>query len=564
MKNLEIARIFYEIADMLEFQGIEFKPVAYRRAARTIENLSGSVESVYEKGELEKLPGVGKSIAKKIEEILRTGRLRYYEKLKKQIPVRIDELGRVPELGPKSIKKLYEQLGIKNLRDLEKAARNHKIRLLEGFGEKSESEILKGIELAKKGKERMLLGLVLPIAEQIVNELKLLKGTVHVNYAGSVRRMVETIGDLDILVTSKNPKLVMDHFCGMKDVKKIIAKGSTKSSVRLRNGLQVDIRVVDDAVYGSALQYFTGSKNHSIELRKIAIKKGYKLSEYGLFKGEKLIAGKTEKDVYEKLGLQFIPPELRENRGEIDIAKKNRIPKLISYTSLRGDTQVHSKWSDGSDSIRDIALACKNMGYEYVCLTDHAKGLRIARGLNERQVYKQLKEIDKLNREFENFRIIKSIELNIGRDGKVDFPNSVLKLFDFCCAGIHYGFKGDQTQRLINAMENEFVNIIVHPTGRLLNERMPYDIDFDKVCEVAKRTGTLLEIDSFPNRLDLNDVLARKAVSEGVKITISTDSHSITQLHNYVLGIGTARRAWIQRKHVLNTLRAGEFLKKIK
>lgn len=566
MKNLEIAKILYEIADLLEIKGVEFKPYAYRRAAQAIESLSKDIEDVYKQGKLEQLPGIGKNIAAKIAEYIETEKIKSHERLKKKMPIDFQALLSVGGLGPRKVKILYNKLKIKNLKDLEKAAKAKKIQRLEGFGVKTEYEILDNINFAKSTRERMLLGYALPIADEIETRLSKLKEVKQVKVAGSLRRMKETIGDFDVLVTSSDPAKVMDYFTKMRDVKNVLAKGPTKSSVRLNNGMQVDVRVVNDKSFGSALLYFTGSKEHNIALRKIAIDKKMKLSEYGLFKGNRQIAGMTEKEVYKKLGLQFIEPEMRENTGEIESAK-HKLPCLIKYTDLMGDLQMHTKWSDGGNTIQDMVLAAKKIGHKYICITDHAGSLAIANGLDEKRIEKQINEIRKINKKIKGIDVLAGSEVNIKADGSIDVNNKTLKKLDIVVAGVHSGFKNDRktiTNRIIRAMENRYIKIIVHPTGRMIGKRKPYDINMEKVFDKAKGTGTILEINSQPIRLDLNDINARAALEHGCRLSIGTDSHSAETLGIYKLGIAVARRAWATKKDIINTNSLDKMMKMLK
>ncbi len=567
MKNQEVAELLFNIADMLDLLGVAFKPQAYRKAARAIENLSGNIEEYYKKNKLEEIPGVGKSIAEKIAEFLETGRSSYYEELKRKVPEGVAAMIEVPGMGPKKAMILYKKLGIKSISDLERAARHHKIRLLKGFGEKTEQDILKGIELLRHGHERFLLGIALPIAEEIVNDLRKLREVEKISIAGSTRRMKETVGDLDILVVSKNPEPIMDHFTSMDSVARVLAKGSTKSSVLLENNLQVDLRVIPEESFGAALQYFTGSKDHNIALREICKKKGWKLSEYGLFdKNNKMIAGRTEEDVYKKLGMQFIPPEMRENTGEIELALKHKLPKLIDYNSIKGDLHVHSKWSDGSNTIRDLALFAKKLGYEYIGIADHSKSQRIAHGLSEEEVIERNKEIDKLNKTLP-IKILKVMEVDILSDGSLDYDDSILKKLDLVIAAIHSRFKStkeEMTKRILKAMDNPYVRIIAHPTGRLLGQRQGYEIDLDKIIKKAKEKNIALEVNASPQRLDLNGPNVKRVVTAGVKLSINTDSHAKEQMLFMRLGIGTARRGWARKEDVINTMSYKELMKWLK
>jgi DNA polymerase (family 10) len=571
MKNKEIAKIFYEIADYLKMEEVAFKPYAYEKAAINLEALEDDIEKIYKQGGIEALKdisGVGESIALKIEEYLKTGKIKFYEKLKKKAPIELEEITAVEGMGPKKAKTLYEKLGIKNLKDLEKAAKSRKIAPLFGFGEKTEKNILEGIKFLKRSKGRFLLGEILPRVKEIEQDLKNLKEVKKIQVAGSVRRMKETIGDVDFLVISKNPKKVMDFFVSLPGVVKVWGKGSTKASVRLKEGFDVDVRVLPEKTYGAALQYFTGSKEHNIELRKIAIDKGLKLSEYGLFKGRRMIAGKTEGEIYKKLGMQCPAPELRTDNGEIEAALRGKLPKIIGYDDIRGDLHCHSGWTVKQyPSIKEIAEKAQELGYEYVGIADHTKFLRIENGLNEKQLAERNKEIDILNRKFKKFKILKGCEANIMNDGSVDIKDSALQKLDFVIAGIHSSFKMERkkmTERIIKVMKNPNIDIISHPTGRILKRRDEYQIDFDKILRAAKETGTILEINAYPERLDLNDQNIRRAKEVGVKMVINTDSHHKDQMRYIELGIAQARRGWAEKDDVVNTQPLKKLLKFLK
>tara|TARA_Y100000310_G_scaffold56324_1_gene51750 strand:+ start:20 stop:1732 length:1713 start_codon:yes stop_codon:yes gene_type:complete len=570
MKNYEVASLLRNIAQLLEIkEELVFKIRAYEKAALVIENLDEDIEEVWKKGKLDDISGVGEALTKKISEFLETGKLGYYEKLKKAVPVNMEELGSVSGLGPKTIMKLYKKLNVKNIKDLEKAAKKHKIQKIEGLGPIVEENILKSIEFAKASGKRFLLGTALDIAEEIKNKLKKLKDVNKIGVAGSLRRKKETIGDIDILITSKNPGKVMDFFTKMDDIEDVLAKGPTKASVRLE-GIQADLRVLPEKTYGAALLYFTGSKQHNIALRKIAIKKGMKLSEYGLFnkKTNKLLAGKTEEECYKKLGLKYIDPEIREEEGEIEDAFKGKLPKLIGYNDLKSDLQMHTKWSDGSNTIMEMALAAKKLGFGYICITDHVGDtFKIANSLNEKRIKKQRKEIDKINNKIKNFTVLQGGEVNIKSDGSLDMKDSVLRNLDIVLAAIHSGFKNSKekiTQRLVKAMENEHVDIIAHPFGRLLSTRPAYEMDFDRILGKAKQTKTILEINAYPERLDLNDVHVRAAVKSKIKLSIGTDAHEASELRYHKLGIATARRGWTTKKDVINTYSVKDMLKLLK
>ena len=583
MKNQELAKIFYEIAGYLEMEEVAFKPYAYQKAAVTLETLEEDVEKIYKKGgiiALEEIPGVGKSMAEKIEEYLKTGRIKYYEEFKKKLPLNLEEITSVEGMGPKKARVLYQKLGIKNLKDLEKAARVHKIAFLFGFGEKTEKNILEGIAFLKKSKGRFLLGEILPRVKEILERLGKLKEIEQINVAGSVRRMKETIGDVDILVAvreSKKPAFtkasagkIMDFFVQLPGIIKVWMKGPTKSSVRMEQGFDVDLRVVKKKSYGSALQYFTGSKEHNIVTRRIAIEKSLKLSEYGLFKGKKMIAGWSEAGIYKALGLSWIEPELRENQGEIEAAlrqaqgKPNGLPKLVDYKDIKGDLHCHSDWDGGTNTIEELARAAKDFGYEYLGIADHTKFLRIEHGLDERKLELRNKEIDKLNQKYKNFKILKGAETNILNDGSIDIKNEALKKLDYAIAGIHSNFKmgkTEMTERIIRAMKNPNIDILSHPTGRILKRRDEYLCDFDKILRAAKEYNVVLEINAFPERLDLNDRHIRRAKESGVKMVINTDAHHKDQLRFIELGIAQARRGWATAEDIINTQSLEKLLK---
>jgi len=567
MANQELAKIFHEISSYLEMEEVSFKPYAYEKVALTLETLKEDVNRIYQKGginALEKIPGVGKNIAKKIEEYLKTGRIKYYKKLKKKLPIDLRELITVEGMGPKKARTLYQKLGIRNLKDLEKAAKANKISSLFGFDEKTEKNILEGIAFLKKSKGRFLLGEIMPVVKEILGKLKSLKEIKEISVAGSVRRRKETIGDVDILAVSKNPQKVMDFFVSLPGVVKIWSKGSTKSSIRMIEGFDTDLRVIPEKSYGAALQYFTGSKEHNIVTRRIAMGKGLKLNEYGVFRGSKMIAGKTEEGVYKAIGLSWIPPELRENEGEIEAALKDKLPKVIDYNDIQGDLHCHSDWDGGANPIKEIAEAAQKMGYEYIGISDHTKFLRIEHGLNERQLAQQRKEIDKLNTKIQ---ILHGAETNILNDGSIDIKDEALKKLDYVIAGIHSSFKMERermTERIIKAIKNPNVNIISHPTGRILKRRDEYQIDFDKILRAAKEYNVILEINSHPERLDLNAQNIRRAKEAGVKMVINTDSHHKDQLNLIEFGIAQARRGWAEKKDIINTQPLKKLLKYFK
>ena len=563
MKNPLVAELLFKIADLLEMQEKKFEPIAYRNAARTIEGMSKDIEKEWKEGRLYEIPGIGKGIGEKIEEFLVKGRSDYYDELKKKMPMDVDALLNIEGLGSKKVMVLYKKLKIKNIADLKKAAEAKKIQKLEGFGEKSEQKILHAIEVSSKSTGRMLLGFALPIAEEIVEDLRSSGLAGNVSIAGSTRRMKETIGDLDVLVTSSKPAEVADYFCKMKSVQDVLAKGSTRSSVRLVNGLQVDLRVLPESEYGSALMYFTGSKEHNVALRKIAISNKMKLSEYGLFKANKKIAGKTEEEVYAALKMDYIPPEIRENTGEIELALKKNLPKLVERKDILCDLQMHTKWSDGANSVEEMAAKAAQIGHKYIAVTDHAGPLKIANSMDEKRLKKYCEEIDKISKK-SPIHILKGAEVDILKDGSLGIQDSALKLLDIVLVSIHSNFllpKEEMTKRLLKAMDNKYTCIIAHPTGRKLKIKESYALDFDKIYEKAKSRNIALEIDCHPERTDLNDAGVRAAVEAGVKLSIGTDSHAAGQLDFIRCGIGTARRGWASQKDIINTMQLEKMMK---
>jgi len=546
--NQIIAKIFYEISEILRFKNVRWKPQAYNKAARVIEDLDRDVEEIYNENGLKglkEIPSIGEGIAKKIEEFLKKGKIKGFEKLKKSIPNGLSEIMKVEGIGPKKAKQLYEELRIENIKDLEKAIEKHKIEKLERFSEKSERNIEESIkEFKSRDKNKLLLGDALKISDSMVDQLNVKKIIV----AGSLRRMKETIRDIDLLVTSKNPKEIVNKFTKLNQVKRILAKGNTKGMVSLKNNIHADIRVVKDEVFGSALQYFTGSKDHNIKIRRIAMKKNLKLSEYGLFEKNKRVAV-SEENIYKKLGLQYIQPELRENKGEIEAALKKKIPKLINYNDIKGDLHIHTNWSDGRNSIKEIVEEAKKLKYKYIGIADHSKTRVISHGLNKERLLKQIKEIGKIKK----IKVLAGSEVDILGDGSLDFSDNMLKKLDFVIGAVHSGFKKDNTKRILKAMENKNVDIIAHPTGRLINKRKEYKLDFDEILRVAKETNKILEINAHQERLDLRDELIRKAVEKNVKLIINTDAHNLNDLRFMKLGIGQARRGWAKKSDIVNT-----------
>lgn len=576
MNNQEIAKILREISDYLEMDDVPFKPFAYQKAAYIIEGLEEEVKEIYQKGGLkaiEAIPGIGEGIGKKIEELITTGKLKYYEKLKRKVPVNLEELLKVEGLGPKKIKVLYQKLKITNLKELEEAAKKHQIASLFGFGEKTEKNILQGIAFVKKGEGRFLLGEIYPIAQMILERLKSLKEVKKISLAGSLRRMKETIGDVDILAVSSEPEKVMDFFVSQKEVIKVWGKGKTRSSIRLKMGFDVDLRIVPEKSYGAALQYFTGSKEHNIALRRLAIDKNFKLNEYGIFRGKRIIETKNEKEVYQVLGLCYIPPEVRENTGEVELAieffKKKIDPwkNLVCLDDIKGDLHLHSNFNGGKNSIEELIEEGKKLDYHYIGIADHTKFLRIEHGLDENELIRRNEYIDKINSTLKNFRILKGCEANIMPDGSIDIKDEVLKEMDYVIAGVHSQFKmakDEMTKRIVRAMENPHVDIISHPTGRLIGSRDEYQIDLEKILETAKKTGTVLEINSYPERLDLRDQHIRLAKEKGVKMIINTDAHHRDQMRYMVYGVAQARRGWAEKGDFINTQTTEDLLAKLK
>lgn len=575
VKNSDIAKIMRHLGFLTEvgedYANAQFRARAYYRAADTIANLSENVADVYDNGgvaALLEIPSVGKAIAAKIEEYVKTGKVRHLEELKAKVPINIDELYGIEGIGPRTIKALYHKLQVKDLAGLENAAAEGRLRAVPGFTEKKEQDIKKKIEFFRKGKGRRIIGEVYPLVKQIELRLLQAEGVHDAVAAGSVRRMKETVGDIDYLVTADDPEKVMEFFVSMPEVEEIVGRGPAKAFVRLAGGIDADLLVVPKESWGSALQYFTGSKEHSVELRKIAIAKGLRLNEWGVYKGEARVAGATEDGVYQALGLQWIPPEMRENTGEIELAKQGRLPKLVEYGSLRGDLQVHSESTDGTATMEEMARAAKEFGLSYIAITDHTKSLALANGLDENELLEQAGRIVELNDRLKgSFRILSSAEVNVMKDGSLDIPSNVLDKLDIVGAAIHSNFNlpvEAQTERLVKAAKNPSVDILFHPTGRLINKREGYPVDIEKVIEVARDTGTILEIDAHYDRLDLKDEYVRMAMKKGAKLVIDSDAHHPIHYAYLVFGIAQARRGWATQMDVLNTLPADRLLKALK
>ncbi len=570
MKNAEIATVLFEIADLLEIKEVPWKPIAYRRAARTIETLAQDIGEVYRvKGVagLRELSGVGEHIAQKIVEFLETGEIKEYKVLVAQLPKGVEEIMHIPGLGPKRAKVLVQKLHVTNTKELEDACVQHRVCKLAGFGEKSEADILRGITLKAEGKDRVLLGMILSDAQELAKHLKDHAAIEQIEVAGSIRRMKETCRDIDILVTSKSPQEVMDYFTTLHEVKHVLAKGKTKSTVILDSGIQADVRVLHPKSFGAALQYFTGSKEHNVALRVRASKKGYKLSEYGLFdKKGKQVAGRTEKEIYKKLGLEYVLPELRENWGELEVAQKKGIPDLIPYGSMKGDLHMHTTWSDGNASTEVMIQAARDQGYEYVAITDHSVSERIANGLTVKRLLQHKKEVEQLRRKYPAMTILFGSEVSIKANGELDYPSPVLKQLDWVIASVHSRFKSskeEMTKRILNAVQNPYVHVLGHPTGRLILSREPYAVDLEQVYQCAVDHQVLLEINASPTRLDLSDINIKQAKEQGACFVISTDSHAKDHLRYMKLGVAQARRGWLESEDVINTFSTKKFLKRI-
>ena len=557
MKNREISLIFEHIAQCLEFRGEStFRQNAYRRAARALTDLAEDVEEVYARGDLENVAGIGAGMASKIAEYLETGKIQRYEEARKGIPDTLIELMKIPGLGPKTLRIIHDRLGIENIDQLEAAAREGRLDDLPRLGGKSIENILRGIQLVRAGSGRILLGNVLPVVESIISALREKTTLGDCLPAGSVRRMRESVGDIDILATAPDGRSVIEAFTSLPHVHSVLAKGDTKGSIITGEGLQVDLRVVAAESYGAALQYFTGSKDHNVHLREIARKHGLKINEYGVFRGDKRIAGATEEEVYATLDLPWIPPVLRENRGEIEAAARNRLPRLVRQQEIRGDLHVHSDWSDGHASMEEMIRAAKNMGYQYVAISDHSSAATIAKGLDVTRLHRQAAEIEKLRSRISGIEILHATEMDIRPDATCDFPDDIMAGLDLVIASVHSAMKQDEatmTRRVLAAMENPNVHVIGHPTGRLVGGREALRLNMEAVIHKAAETGTALEINSQPARLDLDDVNARRALDLGAMLIIDTDSHHPNQLQNMRFGVAVAQRAWVGPENVLNT-----------
>jgi DNA polymerase (family 10) len=553
MKNKELARIFDRIADALEFKGeMIFRVLAYRKAARVLDDLVEDVEVLHREEKLDELPGIGAGIAKKIVEYLETGKMKKYQEVTKGIPESLLQMLDIQNLGPKTLALANKKLKVKKLADLKKAIASGKLAKLPQMGEKKAENIRKGIELYEKGHERLSIAVAERVATEIIDYMKKNAEMTAISPAGSLRRWKETIGDVDILVTGRKGAKIVEVFSKYPQAERVLAAGDTKGSIMVEGGIQVDLRIVPPKSYGAAMQYFTGSQAHNVRCRNIARTKGMKLSEYGLFRGDKMVAGKTEAKVYDRLGLAYIPPELREDRGEIEAAQKKKLPKLVEMKHIRGDLQMHSRYSDSSATIAQLAECAASLGYEYILITDHSRSAKYAHGLEIARLHKQWKEIEKINKK-SKVRVLKGIEVDILKDGKLDYPDKILKQLDLVVASIHQGFTKNVTERICAAMDNKYVDMIGHPTGRLISSRAGYVLDLHRVMEKAVETGTWLELNAYWDRLDLSDVNLKVAKGMGIRISIGTDAHDTKGLRWMRFGVATARRGWLEPKDVVNT-----------
>ncbi|SDY61867.1 DNA polymerase/3'-5' exonuclease PolX [Nitrosomonas sp. Nm33] len=556
--NADIAAIFEEIADLLEIENANvFRVRAYRNASRTLQELGKDVRTMVQKGEeLTRLPGIGEDLANKIREIVETGHCAMLDKLHKQLPSTITELLKIPGLGPKRVKILYHELDIHTMEQLQRAVRDHRIQSLPGFGEKTEIRIAEALTIHAGSTSRFKLAIAAQYAEPLAAWLRTISGVQQVVVAGSYRRAKETVGDIDILITASQNSPVMASFCNYDEIAEVLSHGPTRSSVVLKSKLQVDARVVKPESYGAALHYFTGSKAHNIAIRRLGQERGLKINEYGVFKGQTRIAGETEESVYQSVGLPFIPPELREDRGEIEAARSGRLPKLIELGDLKGDLHAHSKASDGHDTLKEMASAAQQCGFEYLAITEHSRRLTVAHGLDPVQLAKQIDEIDRLNEQLTGITLLKGIEVDILEDGNLDLPDSILTKLDLVVGAVHSRFelsRAKQTERILKAMDHPYFTLLAHPSGRLIARREPYDVDMLRIIRKAKERGCYLELNAQPERLDLLDIYCQAAKDEGVLISINSDAHSVLDFNNLSFGVGQARRGWLEKQNVLNT-----------
>jgi DNA polymerase (family 10) len=568
MKNKELSKIFDEIADALELKGGAFyKIVAYRRVSRVLDDLTEDVEALAKEGRLREIHGVGEGIAKKIEEYLATGRMKKHQEALSGMPRGFLALLKIQNLGPKTLALAHRELGVKSLDDLVRVVEDGSLARLTRMGKQRVENIKKGIETFLRARERIPIYEAAEISDEILSYMKTLPGVKRVTPAGSLRRMRETVGDIDILATGDDGEKIVDFFEKYPEASRVLASGKTKGSIVVRAGRdarQVDLRAVPDDSYGAALQYFTGSKAHNIRLRSIAKEKGMKISEYGVFKGDEKIAGRTEEEVYEAVGLPYIPPELREDRGEVEAALSGKLPRLLEASDINGDLHVHSTYSDGRSTIEEIAEYARSLGYEYVAICDHSKSAKYARGLSEEALREEMDEIDGLNRRLEGMRVLKGSEVDILSDGTLDFSDELLGQLDVVVAAVHTGFKKNVTERFIAAIENPHVDVIAHPTGRLISKRRGYEVDLGKVMEAAKEHDKVLELNAYYDRLDLSELQLRRAKEMGIRISIDTDAHSVGDMRWMRFGVGMARRGWLEKGDVVNALSCTELLSAFK
>ena len=558
VQNAEIADLFEQLADLLELEGANpFRVRAYRNAARFVRGHPRSLAELLDEGaDLAELPGIGEDLAGKIRTLVCTGRLPLLDQVSARVPAPLLAMTRIEGLGPKRAKALYKALRIRGLEDLARAARSGRIRELPGFGARTEQLIAERAERAATGERRLRLADAEQIARPLVAYLRGLDGVQRVEVAGSFRRRRDTVGDLDVLVGAARAATVMDRVVRYEDVAEVQAQGTTRATLRLRNGLQVDVRVVPAASFGAALHYFTGSKAHNIAVRRMAMARGLKLNEYGLFRGERRVGGRTEDEVFAAVGLPVVPPELREDRGEIAAARRGRLPRLVRVEDIRGDLHCHSRATDGRDTIEAMARAAAARGYEYLSINDHSRHVTVAHGLDRRRLLEQVRAIDRLNAKLHGIVVLKSVEVDILDDGRLDLPDSALKQLDFTVCAVHYGFgysRARQTARILRAMDNPHFGILAHPTGRLINAREPYAIDLERVLEGARERGRVVELNAQPDRLDLDDRACRLAKEIGVKVAIATDAHRAADLGLMRFGVDQARRGWLEPADVVNT-----------
>jgi len=564
--NQKVADELYQIGEILAIKGDRFRSRAYNMAAQRVTALTEDIVSIADRGELEEIPGVGESIAMVIQEIIETGQSIVLEQLRDSLPKGVLQIIEVEGIGPKIAMRLNEELGITNLEELEQAAKDQKIRELKGFGAKKEKNILTAISEYRSRSTRFLLGEVLPIIQGIISYMRENPAVRKVEVAGSARRMKETVGDLDLLVSSLDPEAVTEHFCSMPPIVRVLGKGSTKSTVVLENMLQVDLRVIPPESYGAALQYFTGSKEHNVKLRTIGVKEGFKLNEYGLFRREnnELVEAEDEEKIYEALGMSWMPPELRENTGEIEAAIEGKLPNLVTFDRIKGDLHVHTNYSHAIHSLEEMVLKAIDMKLEYLAITDHSKSLAIAQGLTEEKLLQQIEEVRQIDEKYSEIKILTGTECDIKPDGSLDYSDDILEKLDWVVASIHVGMQREEkiiTNRILSAIQNPYTRAIGHPTGRLIQKRNPYEVNLDRIFEAAANQNVFMEINCSPSRLDLKDVDARRAKESGVKMAIGTDAHSTSQMEFLPLGVAVARRGWLEPEDLVNTWEIDKILR---